>query len=311
MKSGGIFLGILFLVGFTGCGDRTLEQHNREKVAYEFAQIQLIEGTYQGDVIAASDKTSLGSISIFLEAQKKIMNPGEQVTSTQQASLKGTLTLNAPIRSTISFNDGFYDTDRKELMLQFPMTLRSSRVVNFQISGKFIDDRLEGTIKILEYPDQVGNFQLLKTETPVFKPVIAKNSNASPAGPVSQEWIAHTDRIRSLVLPVYLRILPQVFSDSEKIYDLLSPVKILDVAIDFGEVVQILFPNAEWDWRRGTLHGETQVSVSSAEQRRFVIDCVSFQIDEKKMGWNCNYLNPAMGSIIPLNFLPTEDSNAR
>ncbi|MBN8554389.1 MAG: hypothetical protein J0L93_03000 [Deltaproteobacteria bacterium] len=295
-----------------GCGDRNLQDYQKQKVAEEISKIQPIIGIYSGEILSKSDQSSVGKLTFQIDADSRINLSTDQSTPTRQAVLKGTLQLESNKKITIPFSDGYFDSVTGEFQLNIFIRRKTTDEVTMQIKGFLVGDSLNGNLQVREYPERGAVFKLKKINADQIKPsVISKDSSISPEGGKPDTWIfrepgqnGKADRM------IKFFIFQDTHSDIEDFLSNFVSVKIVDAAVDFNSGVQVIFSPSKWDLRTGTLKGGYKAETSS-QSIDIRLDCISYLLSEysnpnqmNQIGWNCRYINSTRGSVMEWKLLP-------
>lgn len=298
------------LYGLVGCGDKNTDDYNKQKVLQEIAKLQTVVGTYRGPLVRKTGKAELGTLTIELEADTRITLGANQTNPSRQAVLKGALVIENDTKTLLSFSDGFLDSNSKELQATIPLVRRNSDAVTIQLFGMVSDNGMTGTIRAREFSEFSAEFTLTKIESQKINPMVTSdNPETQPQGPPAQLWTATYPSTKSTTgwRSVDLIIFPHQATNEEEFINIFVPVKLVDAAINFNDMVQVPFANSEWDLRTGKLHGETKGG-SGADEHDLALDCIAFRIPDNQFGWNCRYMNNLRGSVFSASLAPKPSS---
>lgn len=297
----GYFALFLFLAA---CGDRNLDDYQKDRVAEEVAKIDSISGIYDGEVIRKSDGVSLGHLVMELQPDTQINLPNDKVVAQRQVFLKGSLELRDQKSKFISFSGAYYDSTTNTFQAMISM-IDSNSNLKLDMIGKVNRSDILGTIEVKGFPESQTTFKLRRSSDQTQRPIqILKNESAMPEGSPLERWDAVKVTPSSSSDAKSFFTIREIDTTSEQeFFQVFAPLKYVDAALYFSEKTGISFSNALWDLRTGRLSAKAHLNLgSSAPERDIILNCISISDVQKNLGWNCTYINNGAAVIFDFEF---------
>ncbi len=299
-----LFAPIILLLG---CGaDQNFDDYQRSKVAAQVAQIEKVRGTYEGELISESSRSSLGNLRFELDASTVIEPSSDQTKTSQLVVLKGVLNVSGSKTVYLSFSGGFYDANTGKFQALVPVARRNSEVVTLDISGLINSSGMRGRIEAVGYPEDRANFDLIRTESRASSQVkAATDPKVFPAELPLKVWRAEIENKKDDWYEILF--MPHQITKDEEFLELFVSVRLIDVVVRVGDVTSFLHPNARWDSRNGTLKGEGSFGVVNSGSYTTLLNCIAIALDQQELGFNCQHITGFTGRFTELRFLPKKD----
>ncbi|MGE4231905.1 MAG: hypothetical protein AB7F43_01125 [Bacteriovoracia bacterium] len=297
MRSNIRFLLFVF-VFFVGCAkEKTQDDWQKERVAEDLAKLQQVDGIYQGVLYSKKDGKQIGPMTLVFQAGTKFSGRGS-TTSAEEAVLRVNITVHGVSGGTISFDDAYYEPETSGFRTNISFK-GENNTIDLELFGHIKGDTVEGELQADGFSDSGASFQLVKNaQLPTVE--LSEQETKRPI----QLYEGYTKENRRRPEKMTLMILRQVSRNEQKLIDLLMPTQYVQVTWSFDETLKILFPNAQYDERVGTIVGRAEYTNSSVGNVYYYIECRKFET-EKKVGLRCTYTNSRM-TTIHVDFFPTE-----
>lgn len=302
----------------TSClGDKTTQDYLQDQANQQAAQLQSIQGTYNGLAVSSIDHSVLGGVSLKLHVDYNQLNQASANSVIEQAVLSGSITFNgavlppgaasvnnSQINPTLTFSNGSYDPSSKHFTANFPVEAGAANQLS--IEGYVNGSSITGGKLNASGQDGYGvEFILEENGSLPSEAALAKASGSSLrlnamnsqfqvfSGPVSN----------SNHLQFILSMNSTSGNDSEKLWDLLSPTRqvmaeVWLYATDSAVTNQFTFQKATMDdGTEGHSMGSLN-STSAAIDAAGNINSEQLHCDAKRAGgqatvitgWNCSLI---------------------
>lgn len=295
--------GIIFLLPFlAACGDRDLDEYQRERESEEISKVTSISGVYEGEILRTVDEASLGHLVLDLQPDVRInLNP-DKVNAQRQVVLKGNLELRDQKSKFISFSNAFFDSESNIFQAVITQSTAGGNL-SLDLEGKWSGTTISGSLEVKGFPESRTIFKLEKSEGQMTKHVrVVGHESAKPEGTKTERWDAKKIQPSfNFGAKSYFQVRELDSSSDEEFFQTFAPLKYVDAIVTFTEGATAYFPSAVWDLRTGRLRGSTKIDVSGMS-RTLVLDCISILDASSKLGWNCSYTNNSASSYFEFEF---------
>lgn len=277
----------------TACGnDMNLDDFKRERIQDQAGQLQSAVGNYGGVLTSKVNGNQLGWLEVDLALRNKV-TPSTDGSSKadEQPILAGEVSLEGVQSGAMEINDSYFDpyTHRFTANVKVPDvncfssspgspaacpsgTKAPELVLSGHIDKGVFDD---GRLEALNFEPFGGNFTLQKN---------ASMTSAVMARFTSREVRRERKRVLKAFSgntvfkrddadhPLNLILMTSNLTPEQNLYDLLVPLKTVEVTLNYGWNLQIDYPIATWDQRFDTIQAvKTQKDGNQTE--RLVLDC--------------------------------------
>lgn len=248
------------------CGkDRDAQDYKNDLLSKSLAKLQAVQGSYSGYVISKKDGSNMGAMKVTLTAKTKVTQGSDQSGSTAQAVLAVNVDFQGISKMAVVAQDSYFDSERGHFQTDIPIVLRNSQGQfenkTVTISGVVAGEHLVGELQGFEFPEYGAKIDLNKQN--ISLEALAKRVPPVNGGFSNGGFIGVTHFARGVTKNV-LMVLSKPNTTSEvDFYNLFSPVKPVQITLNYGQDAQINFSNGNWDQRVGKLTGQaklTQVS---------------------------------------------------
>lgn len=271
-----------------GCGDRSQEEYDRNRVQSEMESFKKVEGVYDGALISSLTGDDLGIFRVSLEA-KTIVVSQTSISTQQQLSLGGQLQLQTGSLMSFEFSNGFYSPETGDVDLPFELQRSDGSKIQMRLKAKLEEETLVGRLVADGYSERGAEFSL-KRKTRDYRSMPASViENIASIDRTYRSWVAQTDKGE-----VELRLFEQdAQSESEEFISLFVPIRLVDSVIYFYSTLPVSFPGGRFDERTGILRAEQKSGKADSEDSRnnLILECRTGPslLNTKLM--KCRYIN--------------------
>lgn len=296
MKS---FLGastILAVLFLSACGeDKTVEEHQRERLQENLAVFQSVAGRYTGKVVSLQDQSEVGALEVVLRAETQVNPSGGGESSIGSPILITNLRfLNKNIISMSAYNS-FYDSKSGAFSAQIKISRSETEQPEIlTLNGNLNASEFNGELSSVDYAEYGSRFRLVRNG-PKLTDLAPKTSPDDFENGKGSNRITTYDGTTTFQngskRPVQIVMLQPLRGTAEDILDLVSPIKTVQASFNYSQSLHLLYSNSIWDVRQKVLTGETLVSVNGQSQK-ITLECRTS--DAGKM--YCNHLTTGAGA---------------
>jgi hypothetical protein len=310
-KAIGLLLAAASCLQLAGCAeDRSTEDWNREQIRRDLGKLQTAAGTYRGTVYSNLNQQALGELELTLTTSLRTL-PGSGATKAEgQPILMANVLLRGARNMALQAQDSYYDPDTGTYRTNIPVVDSNGKTVEISLTGHIHEGIFDGTIQAGPYVNHGGTFSLTRNGAPVEtipSDQTSGGSNEQGSQAIVLGTYQGTTRFHSgAKRTVYLVILSPKQSSQEDFLSLFVPVKSVQVTLNYGESLQLLHQNAEWDQQTGTLRGTTTLN-HQGENLNLALDCRQTQTNGQ-LGWECRNFSNTLGQVATTQVIQTANS---
>jgi hypothetical protein len=271
-----LLLGSLLLVA---CGsDKTLEQYERDKLNNNLALYQSVSGTYTGVVQSKEENQVLGAMELNLRAETQVNPGGNGDTASGTPILVGNVRFLDEMVITLTAPTGYYDpnTGAYSAEIRIAKTGDGEKIVN--LSGNLANGSLQGEIATRDFPGSGGKFQLVRGGRNIYdllKEARPQNPNDTNGNRQVKAFLGATDfKQNEVKRSVRIVLLQPIKGNEEDLLDIIDPIKKVQVSFNYSQTLNLLFANATYDIRQGTLSGGRSI-VLNGQTQEMSLDCLN------------------------------------
>lgn len=278
--------------------DQTQDEYNRQKQSEEYAKIQAIAGVYVGKMDSV-DRTQKLDVALELKAGTRISTSAGTSGTVQAATVQGRITILNDQMASVSFDQGFFDTDTLELRAALEIVDRAGVKSTVELAGKIEGDTFSGSIENQSYAETKRGLSLSRNAGESERAAVARISQGvsgrsktltvTYSGVLKNHTLNDKEEDGSLVLIYPVATAEQLFLEE------FSPVRVveatLNTATGLASGTSLFFPSSKVDGRRGVLYGLRQ------QQTGAVLAGVYLSCTQLSNGWNCEYYANDIGLI--------------
>lgn len=289
-----------FLVAGAGCGDRTLDDYQRDKVNENLSRIQAISGTYSGTISNADTKVPFGAFSIQLTPDTTVTQNNDKTGPIQIAKIRGKVTYEGTTKAVLVFQNADYDWDRNTIKASFTVDNNA-----MDLTGKIENGHLTGELEAEAYPDNAATFDVTLNAPAADAQAIVSAHPKTPLNPgdaLSARYEADANLWdRTTTDHVSLTISKYDLTNEEQFFTLLTPVSFVTVSLRPTENMQPYASTAvQWDVRTQSFRAALTPMTSTGGGARVTINLVCKQAPDAKSGqygWRCSASSSVTGPI--------------
>lgn len=276
------FCSVLLL---TGCGkDKNMDDYNRDQNEQNIARIESISGSFTGAVVSKIDGKSLGEMSLTYKARTS----GSGGDASKQATLiSGSVNIQGLESSEVAFDNGSYDEQASGD--NFHVTIGEGTTTKISLNGRIIDNHWVGTIEVTGQSAYGATLNLLKNAPQSSAQAIEVSGTRLEQ--IKRGNITYSDiyKYNNKNLQVSMNFINKTITAEQTLVKLLSPVRLVDVSLDFS-IVKFKFSNVTLDDKieHGTLKSNDDVAIDdSGVPAAAKLECQKFDDGSDHFGWQC------------------------
>lgn len=283
MRWNSLLLAMVALLA-TACGkDKSVEDYQREKAQQNLAQYQAVEGAYSGIVTSKEDGRVIGAMRLTLTATLKPDpgNAGGPALGTPV--LLGNVSFLDTNTISLSAPDGYFDPQTgvysANILIErtgngengggaFPRPGLDSETITF--SGTINGNVLQGSVFSQNFPEFGGDYRLERSSSPPSLAELLRNARPGDGRNGDEPILAYAgttnfpkgDYIDTNVnRRVYIEVTRPNTGTAEDFLDLVSPLKQVQLTLNYSDSFKLLAANAVYDVRQGYVVGTVPVTV--------------------------------------------------
>ncbi len=293
-----IFVGLLSL---TGCGDKTLEDHQREELERTLAELRQVEGRYTGLVRSRSDKSVTGALAldIRVETRSNVPTNGGGRAGGRAALITAVEYVDFQ-KISISSDDSYFDVRSKQFQTNISIARSSGGSEDLSIGGKLEGERLKGSIGVTGFGAFGGEFELVRGGQDPENLIVGKlpQDDESNEGLVYSKTFKGQTRFKNnRITPAQVVVTQQSLSAGEDFMNKFVPVKSVNFTLNFGNGLSMVHAGSRWDQRTGILTGQWMSSTpGGAEAPRVSSECRSSG-QGADLRWSCTHISSMLGQV--------------
>lgn len=305
-------LSLLILAALAGCGkDVSMEEYQRQKLQENLGQMEALRGTYSGILRSKVDNRVLGALSLTLTPSTRPQDSKDGQNPVGSPVLIGNLKFLDRSEIDLSAPNGYYDKDTGlySAEIEVPRSAGGSGSAPsptapgtpgqggtggsgkelVMITGQLNANVFNGEVHLQNYPGDGGRVELVRNGGDLRALLDA----ARPGGRSPEE--EDRDRANSYVgmttfndaaatsKPVRLILTSRTYGTAEDFLDVVSPVRYVDLDVNYSHEIQIPFRKIYYDTRRGYITGTAaygngnqtaQMSITCRRQDEDQLTCV-------------------------------------
>lgn len=278
------FVVIAGLLGLMGCGkDISPDAFKAQKKRIDQGQTDQVAGTYSGILSAARGSQPMGALSIELHSDTQMDN-GEQLNtvSAQLTLIDGTS------EKTIRVSDGHYNLVDGNFRIETVVAHSATSTVTLALAGTIRGNLMVGKLEAVGFPAYGGSFELTKNgEIPEVNPP-QRTVDRGP-GTKILTYAGKATNDRAEVMTTKFTYIPALRNSDQKFLDRFYPIRSGNLSVSFeNDIITILFPNALWDIRTGTLSAVSTSDQNGRTDFSASLNCIA-TTEVKTPGWQCDW----------------------
>lgn len=293
MKKSIVYLGLAAVALVSCAKDKTLQEYEREKLNTNLALYQSVAGSYTGVVSAKEDEQVLGAMELTLRAETQVNPGGNGDTASGTPILVGNIRfldenvipLTAPI--------GYYDPSTGAYSAEIRINKTGDGVKVVNLTGNLANGSLQGEIATRDFPGSGGKFQLIRGGKNIYdllKEARPERPNDSNGSRQVRAFLGNTDFQQAEVRKaVRIVLLQPIKGNEEDLLDLIDPIKKVQVSFNYSQTLNLLFSNATYDIRQGTLNGQRSI-ILNGQTQEMTLDCLN-----QEGNMRCNHFTSGSG----------------
>lgn len=308
-------LALVLGFGLGGCADRNKDDHDRKEMWEDYAELQVVSGEYYG--MARLRDGSEGTFGIKLEPEvRSVVANGE---TKREAYLKGVLIFLGPKPFTLQLRDSSYEESDGTFVARAIVSAAASsatgstsfggtETATISVTSHIENGRLTGRLEADGYTQYGISFDLNKN--------VALPADSAKSGlPLERFQIGnrlYKGRIvdtGGYTADVTLSYGSGNLTNEGNLLDVLRPVRVIQAVWDFGNAINVVFPNSTLDESAGTLQGRLITSISG-DMAEFSLNCKRIDTAKGK-GWECDYFASRVGRPYHVKFEPVTTASGK
>lgn len=308
-------------VGAAGCGkDKSPDDYQTEQSNIEFSKLQVVAGTFRGNLVTQDGSRSLGAVEIILKPVRNPVPNGDNSGTNARAQLQGSVTVydNGSPSSGVITSANFIKSDGQDSDTtgtvdgQISVVLNTSgsaaQSASFSINGTMNGGQFNGLITPTDRSGVTGSFTVVKDA-----PLPTGQHSTNPGNPGQTRSYAGSaidpncdgakrsnacpapGKNGHVMIPVFMTTNAAPSSSGYAFVNLFADVKLVNVHLEI-EGVNIPLPPVEFDQRQNSLSYNGSVSNGSSQ--------IIFACSGAGSGYNCSYENVAQAATYSFTMMP-------
>lgn len=285
-------------------GDKSLEEHQKEKAEVEANRLSSVAGTYRGSITGQRTGESMGALEVQLNVIRVPNDSGD--TTTNKARLEGRVTVYGSQQSSAVIELAEFtsegDSGNGSFSGRISVPLRNT-TVQLTINGSIRGSSFSGSISPTSRPGSAASFALTKngaldyggqnsvdpnpSRVQLFSGAFRDPNCAQPRSPGCRG----TDQVQ-----VRLRLDRNAQNADEAFLNHFLDSQFVGLQVSFDQTTFAL-PNAELNERAGTIRFQGVVQGSISTQ-------VNFNCKQQNQGWRCHWSSGSFGIAYDFNLVP-------
>jgi hypothetical protein len=298
-----IFLKCCFLFSIVltlgACGDKTLEEHQRDELERHLAELLQVEGRYTGLVRSRSDNSIMGALALDIRVETRSNGSPGTGRAEGQATLVTSVEFVDYQKISISSSDGYFDARSKHFQTNISIARSGSGPEDLSIGGRLDGSKLSGSMGVTGYTAFRGLFDLIKGgQDPeiLVRGKLPQEDTVEDGLVYSRSFKGQTTFRNNRITPLQLIVSQQSLSSGEDFMNKFVPVKSVEFTLNYGNGLSIIHTDARWDQRTGHLTGQWSPSGSGPDPRRITSECRQTG-QAANMRWQCTHSSSSVGQV--------------
>jgi hypothetical protein len=285
-----------------GCGkDKNVEDYQREKLRQNLGLYQSVAGTYTGIVRSKLDGSVLGAMALELRADTRSTPSNDGQLSIGSPILVGNVRFLDRDIINMAAPDGFYDpgTGLYHADINIPRSslgggsgggnnpprdggspgngggqgnpgMNVPAAETITLGGTLSSGGLVGEVESRNYPEYGGRFELVRNGQSIQDLLAAARPGRNPRQEDARRatsWRGNTTFLTDTVVkPVNIVAVRPTYNTAEDFLDLVSPIRVIDMSLNYSQSLHLLYSKAIWDVRQGYITGTALIIVQGQSQ---------------------------------------------
>jgi len=243
--------------------DQSLDDYKQTRLDQNFAQLQAVQGRYSGILISKHTEKTLGALELNLKATTQVQPSPDESKATAQPVLVVNIEFQGASHIAIVAQNSYFDPNSGKFQANIPIQQTDasgqSQTQNISITAVIQGGQINGTLEAAGYSDYGGSFVLNKDGRDIGS--LARESTIDPNTIFTQKnYIGTTVFADGTTKPVVLILLKPPTTSELDFLSLLSPERVLQINLNYGNGAHVIFNKGTWDQRTGNLSGQTTLS---------------------------------------------------
>ncbi len=294
MKNGKLIgmLSALCVIALAGCGDKNLEDYQREQASRDLSKLDNARGDFSGYLKRSLNGETMGALLIRFtpELRPTAGKAGttESTLSPNQAALIADIEFQGKGEYRAHVKDGLFNPDTGQYDVDLKISRASGTAETLSLRGKIVGNRFEGTLQAPGFSQMAGEFSLVRDGAKMAQMLKELPSQGVEVGSVSPDLQSSTvqtymgkTKFSSRTLPVSLVVTEDRKSPSEEVLQLFYPNRKVFFTLNYGGNLTFASTEMTWDLRRGSLSGGFV-----AREQNITLDC---QVSEETKVLRCDH----------------------
>ena len=308
-------LALLVLAALAGCGkDVSMEEYQRQKLQENLGQMEKLRGTYSGILRSKVDNRVLGALSLSLDPSTRPQDSKDGQSPIGSPVLIGALKFLDRSEIDLSAPNGYYDKDTGLYSAEIEVSRTGGGSGGtapapspggtpatpgngsggggrelVMITGQLTPNVFVGEVRLQNYPADGGRVELVRDGGDLRALLDAARPNGrAPEEEDRERTISYVGNTvfndeSATTKPVRFVVTQRTYGTPEDFLDVVSPVRFVDLDINYSHEIQIPFRKIYFDTRRGYITGTAaygngtqaaQMSITCRRQTEEEMTCV-------------------------------------
>ncbi len=311
-----MFFSLTFLA-LCSCGNRNLEDYNREKAHRDEQRIQSAVGSYRGEMVNSRSREVLGLIQVDLHPDRLINVESQSETS----ALKASLLFSGKSPTYLNSSRTYYDWEAGRVNAEFsvPGSKQTSTII-LRMDAKFTSGKLKGSIESLGFEKDSAEFELTKEKRDENSKSFfrsgqtSKSLNGKDEIELVYSGLLDGNEGDTSASKISLMITNSDSDPALKFAELLAPQKTVRAVMAISrndpprrqgrlrDGFSVNFTNGVWDPSLGTLQADYQ-SQNPMDRNHFSLRCSGRYVEneETPSELNCRYQSSERGITLDMS----------